>query len=159
MRRRVAGQAALTLLLAGSLLHVGCGRGRSAAARGGRTAGDSSFAAASMPRGRPPMELSLAWGGIVYRRYCAICHGETGGGDGFNAYNVSSAYGVTPMAFADSAALAALADSTALTAIRLGGAAVGKSVAMPPWGNTLTAGEVMDVLRYIRTLPAAAREE
>ncbi len=159
MRRRAAGRAALALLFAGSLLHAGCGRGKSATARGGPTMGDSSFAAASMPRGRSPMELSLVWGGIVYRRYCAVCHGETGGGDGFNAYNVSSAYGVTPMAFADSAALAALADSTALTAIRLGGAGVAKSVAMPPWGNTLTTAEMMDVLHYIRTLPAAAREE
>ncbi len=112
-----------------------------------------------MPRGRPPLELSLAWGGIVYRRYCAICHGETGGGDGFNAYNVSSAYGVEPAAFADSAVLAALDDSTALEAIRRGGAAVGESAAMPPWGNTLTPGEVLDVWRYIRSLPAASREE
>jgi mono/diheme cytochrome c family protein len=159
VRSAELGGAALASLLAASLLHGGCGRGTSAGARRGSAAGDSSFAALTLQRGRLPLELSLGPGRAVYERYCAICHGETGGGDGFNAYNVTSTFDVTPTALADSAVLASIADSTALEVIRHGGAAAGKSAAMPPWGNTLTPGEVIDVWRYVRSLPAASREE
>ena len=54
--------------------------------------------------------------------------------------------------------MAALPDSVALTSIRQGGAALGKSAAMAPWGQTLTPGEVADVWRYARSLAAAAKQ-
>lgn len=134
----------------------GCGKAPGAGRRGARA--DSSFAGVTFQRGRSPLDLSMASGKIVYDHYCAICHGETGGGDGFNAYNVKAAYGVNPTAFADSAQMVSLKDAEALTAIRDGGPAVGKSAAMPPWGHTLTPGEVADVWQYARSLTGAARE-
>jgi len=120
-------------------------------------AADSSFTAVTFALGRPPLELSMMTGKAAYDRYCAICHGESGGGDGFNAYNVKAAYGVEPVAFSDSARMVSLADSEALKAIRDGGPAVGKSAAMPGWGRTLTAGEVNDVWRYARSLASTTR--
>jgi mono/diheme cytochrome c family protein len=135
---------------------IGCRKGSSPGHAGAQA--DSSFAAVTSQHGRSPLDLSLASGKAVYDRYCAICHGEAGGGDGFNAYNVKETYGVNPTAFADSTQMAPLKDSEALTAIREGGPAAGKSAAMPPWGHMLTPGEVADVWQYARFLATSARQ-
>lgn len=143
-------------VVAVALFVSGCG-GRGAGSRGGVAARDSSFAGVSYQRGRSPMDLSVARGKIVYGRYCAICHGESGEGDGFNAYNVKATYGLTPTSFADSSTFASVRADSALEAIRNGGPAVGKSPAMPPWGRTLTRGDLIDVWDYVHSLAHAAR--
>ena len=148
---------AAALLVVATLALSGCGR--RGAVRREPAGADSSFAAVTFQRGRSPEDLSVAWGRVLYDRYCAICHGETGGGDGFNAYNVKAAFGVSPAAFTDSAAFRALREDTALAAIRDGGPAAGRSPAMPPWGHTLTAGEVLDLWHYIRSLARATPGE
>lgn len=150
---------ALTVLAGLTLAGLdGCGRGARNAGRHAAAPVDSSFSALAFQRGRPPLDVSISSGRPVYQHYCAVCHGETGGGDGFNAYNVKAAYGVDPSAFSDSSFMATLKDSVALAAIRQGGPAIGKSPAMPPWGRTLTASELADVWHYARSLAAAAHE-
>ena len=57
-------------------------------------------------------------GRTVYRHYCMDCHGESGGGDGFNAYNLDP----RPRSFADSTFQAQHSDSDLVAAIRSGGA-------------------------------------
>ncbi len=145
----VARCGALLLLLAAALAPGGCG-GR--VRRSAAVHVDSSFAAVAFQRNQSPETLARARGGVLYDRYCAICHGATGGGDGFNAYNIKTAYGVTPTAFGDSAVFAAMHEDTALAVIRDGGPAAGRSPAMPPWGRTLTPVEIMDVWQYVRSL-------
>jgi mono/diheme cytochrome c family protein len=149
--------AVLAALLGATITLSGCGR-RGGGPRGGVAASDSSFAILSYGRGRSPMELSLARGKVVYVRYCAICHGESGEGDGFNAYNIKAAYGVSPTAFADSAAFSSVHAEVVLAAIRNGGHAVGKSPAMPPWGHTLPVSDVTDVAEFVRSLSHSARQ-
>lgn len=141
--------------VAAALSVCGCGA-RGAGPRGTMAGHDSSFADVTFQRERAPMKISMESGKLLYAHYCAICHGESGGGDGFNAYNVKTTYGVTPTAFADSAAFSSVPAESAQAAIRNGGPAVGKSPAMPPWGQTLTHGEVIDVLDYVRSLGRAA---
>lgn len=146
-------------LIAAVVALPGCsGRGSYAArdSRAGSAARDSTFAALTLRHGRSPTELSLARGQVIYGRYCAICHGDNGGGDGFNAYNVKAAYGVSPTAFADSAAFSSVHADVVLAAIRDGGHAVGKSPAMPPWGHTLTISDVIDVAEFVRSLSLSA---
>ena len=150
---------ALLLLLTGVSLVSGCGREGGWFSARQHEVDDSSFVAFTFQRGRSPIDLSMERGRVLYERYCAICHGDAGEGDGFNAYNVRATFGVGPTAFADSLAFALLTEETALTAIRSGGPAVGKSAAMPPWGRTLTAGEVVDVWEWIRGFPTRARGE
>lgn len=157
MSRARGWRAAAALLLAAASVLPGCGPRRTGRSEPARA--DSSFAALTYQRGRSPEALSLARGRVVYDRYCAICHGETGGGDGFNAYNVKAAFDVSPTAFTDSVIFQALREDTALAAIRDGGPAVGRSPAMPPWGRTLTAGEVSDVWQHIKLLSRAAPGE
>jgi len=131
----------------------GCSKAPDAAGQGAKPA--PSFSAAVSAQGRSPIDLSLATGRDVYGHFCSVCHGDTGGGDGFNAYNVSEAFGVTPRSFADRAQMASFKDAEALMAIRDGRPAVGKSAAMPAWGRTLTPLEVADVLQYVRSLAAS----
>ncbi|MFQ5628781.1 MAG: c-type cytochrome, partial [bacterium] len=44
----------------------------------------------------------------LYDRYCAVCHGASGEGDGFNSYNLDP----RPHSLADSAYITALTDAT-----------------------------------------------
>ena len=148
--------AALAAWCIATLAAGGCGGKAGKGAAQKPTAADSTFARLAFQRGRPSADVSLAAGKQVFARYCAVCHGETGGGDGFNAYNVKAAFDVTPSAFSDSAFMATLKDSTALAAIRGGGPAVGKSAAMPPWGRTLGESEIADVWRFARSLAGSA---
>lgn len=103
-----------------------------------------------------PNEAAVDAGRSIYSRYCAICHGSSGGGDGFNAYNLKSSYQVTPAAFSDPNTWVTLDAATARDAITGGGGRVGKSHAMPAWGHTLTGQEIEEVLAYVQRLPMQA---
>jgi mono/diheme cytochrome c family protein len=93
-----------------------------------------------------PYELRLGKG--IYRHYCQTCHGDTGGGDGFNAFNLDPRpRDLSDPAFQKKKTNAELADT-----IRRGGAGVGLSALMPPWGHTLSARQIDEVILSIRAL-------
>ena len=85
---------------------------------------------------------------LIFRHYCSTCHGETGAGDGFNAFNVDP----RPRDFSNPEFQKAKKDEDLADAIRRGGAGVGLSPLMPPWGHTLTPVQIDQVVRYLRTL-------
>lgn len=87
-------------------------------------------------------------GQALYEYYCALCHGITGKGDGFNSYNMDS----PPAKHADKSRMAARSDTQLQTIIRKGAPGLGLSPLMPPWGKTLTDREIADLTSYIRTL-------
>ena len=103
----------------------------------------------------PPVEVALPYelrlGKGVYQHYCQICHGETGAGDGFNAFNIDP----HPRDLSDPAFQKAKSDGDLKDAIRRGGAGVGLSPIMPPWGRTLTAEQIDQVAAYLRTFKPA----
>jgi mono/diheme cytochrome c family protein len=80
--------------------------------------------------------------------YCATCHGDAGVGDGFNAYNLDP----HPRDLSDSAFQRKKTDAELADTIRRGGAGVGLSALMPPWGRTLTDRQVGEVVLYVRSL-------
>ena len=84
----------------------------------------------------------------TYRHYCQTCHGESGAGDGFNAFNLDP----HPRDLSDPAFQKAKTDADLTDAVRRGGAGVGLSALMPPWGHTLSERQVADVVAYLRTL-------
>ncbi|MFI5180779.1 MAG: c-type cytochrome [Thermoanaerobaculia bacterium] len=105
--------------------------------------------AASAAPAEPSYEARL--GRQVYHHYCQTCHGETGGGDGFNAFNLDP----RPRDLSDPV-FQKKSDADLADAIRRGGSGVGLSPLMPPWGHTLSAREVDQVVLYLRLLKKAS---
>jgi mono/diheme cytochrome c family protein len=110
---------------------------------------DAIYSASALPS--PDLGYNAREGRTLYRHYCLNCHGETGKGDGFNAFNLDP----KPRSLADSSFQAQRSDSDLVVAIRSGGAAVGLSTGMPPWGRTLPERQIQDVVAYLRSLPTA----
>ena len=89
-----------------------------------------------------------AEGRRLYDFYCSLCHGSTGEGDGFNAWNLDP----RPEPFKRNPLVEGVADEDLATVIRAGGRSVGKSVLMPPWGDTLAGAEIDALVAYLRVL-------
>ena len=141
----------LTLLL--PLLMAGCSARKSAgpsvSADSVRT-NDSALAA----HAAVPVEHVLSYeerqGSVLYVKYCAVCHGKEGKGDGFNAFNLDP----RPRDFSDSLYMAALSDAQILQTIGGGGRSVNKSPLMPSYGWTIDNRQIRYVAAYIRTFSA-----
>ena len=84
----------------------------------------------------------------LYAKYCAVCHGTEGTGDGFNAFNLDP----KPRDFTDSLTMSALSDARLLEIISQGGRGVNKSVLMPSWGGRLSNIERVYIVAFIRLL-------
>jgi len=117
----------------------------SACVRRSRPANSSSASAAASPA---PVSYDLRLGRGVFQHYCLICHGESGTGDGFNAFNLDP----KPRDLSDPAFQKKTSDADLADAIRRGGGGVGLSPLMPPWGKTLSPRQVDGVVLYIRSL-------
>lgn len=88
----------------------------------------------------------------LYTRYCQVCHGEEGAGDGFNAYNLQSSLGIVPADLTDSTFVTTSTDSSVLSAISDGSPDGARLGCLLPWGQTLSPLELIDVAGYVRTL-------
>lgn len=88
---------------------------------------------------------------VVYKFYCAQCHGLAGKGDG---PNVTKDFPVSPRNFTDAGEMNKLSNADIKNVILDGGPSVGKSPMMPPWGKTLTDEEVDGLVGYLRVLCA-----
>ncbi len=123
----------LPMLLLVALLVPGCRR----AAR--------PAAAAAPPR---PTQYQLEIGKTIYQHDCVGCHGDAGAGDGSNAFNLDP----RPRDLGDPAFLQKKTNADLADAIRRGGAGVGLSALMPPWGHTLDSRQIDAVVVYVRSL-------
>ena len=108
------------------------------AAMEGDTAGTDGHAAAA-----PAFDARGA-----YTTMCATCHGPAGAGDGPGA----AALNPKPANFSDPAFWAGRSDAELVRAIREGGAAVGKSASMPPWGSLYAEPQAEALVAYLKTL-------
>jgi mono/diheme cytochrome c family protein len=110
------------------------------------------YSAARLPI--PELGYNAREGRALYRHYCLNCHGDEGRGDGFNAYNLDP----PPQSLADSTFQTGHSDEDLTTAIRSGGAAVGLSNGMPPWGRTLNERQIRNLVLYLRTLTESEQD-
>ena len=110
-----------------------------------RNAPDGSPPSPPATRPTPPADTPL-----LYRTWCAGCHGPTGAGDGPNAKYLP----VPPAVHRDAAAMGKRPDDSLFDAIAGGGAVMGKSPRMPAFAGTLTPAEIRSLVGYIRTLCA-----
>ena len=99
---------------------------------------------AAAPSGKP----DASRGAPLYATNCASCHGPKGDGDG----PVGAALNPKPAKHSDGALMNAIPNAEVFKAIKEGGAAVGKSAMMAPWGGVLTDDQIWDLVAFVRSL-------
>jgi mono/diheme cytochrome c family protein len=129
-----------TLLFSSSLLLLAACGGDAAPSSPKATRPTSAPAAP-----KPPSAKTVAEAKGLYQSLCVTCHGTTGHGDGPGAGPLNP----KPRSFADSAWQASVTDDHIKRAITLGGAAVGKSPAMPAQPALKGQTAVLDALVQI----------
>jgi mono/diheme cytochrome c family protein len=95
----------------------------------------------------PVVSYEETQGGVLYGKYCVVCHGKEGKGDGFNAFNLDP----RPRDFTDSTYMKALSDEQIVQTITGGGRSVNKSPLMPAYGWTLNRQQIRYLDSYVRS--------
>lgn len=83
----------------------------------------------------------------LYEHYCAFCHGDTGGGDGLNAFNLDP----RPRNFRDIGKMSPRSREVLVDIVSDGGEPHNLSRSMPPWKYTLNREEIAEIVDYITT--------
>jgi len=84
----------------------------------------------------------------IYTKFCESCHGKGGKGDG----PAAAALTPKPRNLADKKVIGSFTDDYLFKVIQGGGASVGKSPMMPPWGGALKEEDIQNVITYVRSL-------
>ena len=118
--------------------------------------GDTSQVAGHISREvvLPPSTFEQRQGKYLYLKYCTVCHGDQGGADGFNTYNLDP----KPHSLADSAYVAALSDAALAQVIGMGGRGVNKSPLMPAYQGTLNKDQITFLVAHVRELSRSETE-
>ena len=90
----------------------------------------------------------VARGTAHYKMLCATCHGEDGCSPGPGAAGLDP----QPAKHCDGNYMNKLTDEHLFKVIKEGGASVGKSPLMAPWGGTLTDDQIRDVVAFLRSI-------
>jgi mono/diheme cytochrome c family protein len=93
---------------------------------------------------------ATARGAAVYAKYCAVCHGAGGAGDG----RAAAVQTVRPADLTLSTRSAEYKQQI----ISRGGAALGRSSSMPAWSHELSPTDIRDLVSYVQTLSARRHE-
>jgi mono/diheme cytochrome c family protein len=91
---------------------------------------------------------AVARGAAHYKMLCATCHGE----DGCTAGPGAAGLDPQPAHHCDGGYMNKLSDDHLFKVIKEGGAAVGKSPLMAPWGGALSDDQIRDVVAFVRSL-------
>ena len=112
---------------------------------------ESAPAPPPAPPAAPPEVVAAAdpaRGAVHYQALCASCHGPRGAGDGPAGQNLDP----RPARHGDGAYMNPLSNEHLFKVIKEGGAAVGKSPLMAPWGGALSDDQIRDVVAFVRSL-------
>lgn len=91
-----------------------------------------------------PAKPPAARGAALFSKYCSLCHGTGGAGDG----RAASVQKVPPA----NLTVSTRPRSYKIEIVRSGGTEVGRSSSMPAWRDVLTEAEIADVVDYVQTL-------
>lgn len=81
-----------------------------------------------------------------FMSYCVSCHGDLGNGDGV----LSESLDVKPRTLSDADFMSSKSDAHLFTVIKDGGAAVGLTENMTPFGDLLSDEEINNVVSFLR---------
>lgn len=99
------------------------------------------------------IEIALAYQQILGRQlnheYCDRCHNPDSTPERVSNYDNLD---VKPHPFTDGDTLNKLSDADLTALIEHGGAALGRSAEMPPWGYTLSKSDIQALVAYIRAV-------
>jgi cytochrome c5 len=95
-----------------------------------------------------PLNYHQAKGKRLFYQYCVWCHADSTPAGPSNRSNLSP----VPALMNDGAILNGQSDESLQKIVALGGSAVGKSAMMPPFGRTLTPGEIQALIAYTRAI-------
>ena len=95
-----------------------------------------------------PLDYNQDQGKRVFYQQCVWCHADSTPAGPSNRSNVSP----DPPLMNDGNIFNKESDESLRRVIKLGGSAVGKSAMMPPYGSTLSAEEIDDVIAYMRVI-------
>jgi cytochrome c oxidase cbb3-type subunit 3 len=95
-----------------------------------------------------PLNYQQTQGKRIFDEKCVWCHADSTPAGPSNRSNLNP----TPPLINDGATLNPLSDAYLENVITLGGAAMGKSAIMPPWGRTLTQEDIRALVAYIRAV-------
>ena len=104
--------------------------------------------AAPSPPAPGDLRGDVSAGRDMYNLYCATCHGQSGKGDG----PAGMALSPRPQDHTDPAYMGGLSDEYLYNVISKGGASVGKSPLMAPWGGVVNEQGLRDLVAYVRSL-------
>jgi mono/diheme cytochrome c family protein len=96
----------------------------------------------------PPSAAPSLPGQALYAMHCAVCHGESGKGDGPSA----SGFATKPSNLTEGRRLNQLPDEFFVNIVLHGGPAEGLSPGMPPFRGNLNEGQIRQITAYVRTL-------
>jgi mono/diheme cytochrome c family protein len=91
-------------------------------------------------------EQAVSRGSAIFNRYCVLCHGPKGDGQG----TAAKAYKPPPANLVSSP----YPDAYKELIIRKGGGAIGRSPFMPPWGDELSDQQIRDLIAYLQRIKA-----
>lgn len=94
-------------------------------------------------------EASVIRGKIVYQHYCVLCHGVSAQGDG-RAAKIHTPKPANLL-------LSRVPPEYLSMIIRKGGEAMGRSKAMPPWGEQLTDEQIRDLINHLQAIRTSAQ--
>ena len=95
-----------------------------------------------------PLGYQEAQGKQVFYEYCVWCHADASPAGPSNRSNLTP----VPALLNDGSVLNSQSDEYLQNIITLGGSAMGKSAMMPPYGKTLTPGEIRSVIAFTRAI-------
>ncbi len=95
-----------------------------------------------------PLNYQQAKGKRLFYQYCVWCHADSTPAGPSNRSNLNP----VPALMNDGAALNGQSDESLQKIVELGGSAVGKSAMMPPFGRTLSSGEIQALIAYARAI-------
>jgi cytochrome c5 len=99
-----------------------------------------------------PLGYQESQGKRVFYQFCVWCHADATPAGPSNRSNVTP----VPLLMNDGEKLNGESDEFLQNIITLGGSALGKSAMMPPYGKTLSPGEIKAVISFTRAIAQPA---